>query len=269
MRHVTCERCGEFVELLVPSLEVCAPCAERQLVEPLRGPLDLGRLARSLLHLLGAIGIPAALLTIGFELPGLFFFAAVPQAPLQLQVAYGLFTLIAELAVMVLAHEALHGRSVSVLDALGRGLSRYGAVFVTRWLVGLQTLGWLLLLIVPGLYKAITYSLAAPAALFEETSGSDAVRRSMARTSGIVPLLALTSGVLMLAGVAWPFVVGAVAFELVPIELIDEQGNLPFGPAVAIDGLTAIPSALVMMLATLVLQIVYERTTLDERMSEA
>jgi hypothetical protein len=151
----------------------------------------------------------------------------------------------------------------------GGGLSRYGAVFVTRWIAGIQTLGWLLLLVLPGLYKALAYSLAGSVALFEDTSGNHAVGLSIERTRPHLVLLAVGYGGLILASFAWSTGASFVLYGAIPLEMLDELGQVPFELAVAIDALVQVPMSLAVTLSVMLLQVVYERTTLDAELADA
>jgi hypothetical protein len=167
---------------------------------------------------------------------------------------------------MVTAHEVLHGRTIGVLEAFGRGLSRYGAVFVTRWVANLLTLLWMLLLVIPGLYKVLQYCLAPSIAVFEDTSGAAAVDRSMERTRPHLLTIGLTVGLFYVSGIVWNLLVGAAyGVAAAPeVALLTPSGELDL----AVTALGTFPSALFGLLATLALQLVYERTAVDARLAE-
>lgn len=266
-QRLTCARCGNFVAWIDEREDVCASCLPASLPEPLRAPLTVGSVGQTLLWLLPRVGPMALFVTAAFETPGVFLFSMWPEAPFQLQALYGLFTLVGELGVMVLANEVLHGRSIGVLDAIGRGLGRYGAVFVTRWVSNLLTLLWTLLFVIPGIYKAAQYSLAPALALFEDTSGSAAVDRSIERTKPHLLTVALTVGLPAVAGILWNVVVGmAYGIALAP-ELALFEPSLETDLLVTAAG--TYPAAVFGVLATFAVQIVYVKTAMDARIADA
>ena len=262
--QVTCPRCGSFVaSLLAPPIAVCRPCGEKLLPAPLRGPLTLAGIAHGTGLVLRTAGFPCVLLALGFSLPGDVFFAFVREAPFQLQAAYGLVTLIADLGIMVLAHEALHGRSLSIGDAIGRGLPRYGAVFGARFRAGIQTMLWTFLLILPGVYKSLQYSLAGPIALFEPELAPAAVSHSMKRTRGILLLILASQTSLFMLAVGVPMGVWftlAAEVEASGVEL-SETVDIAFAIGLSVF------STLVLTVLTIVQQVIYAKTALDAQLS--
>lgn len=261
---VTCPRCGSFVaSLLEPPIGVCRPCGEKLLPPPLRGPLTIGGIAHGSGLVLRTAGLSCALLALAFSLPGDFFFALVPEAPIQLQTLYGLVTLIADLGIMVLAQEAVHGRSLSIGDALGRGLPRYGAVFGARFRAGIQLFLWSLLLILPGIYKAAQYSLAGPVALFEPAAAPSAVNHSIARTRGLVLLLLAVQTPIFALAVGGPVLV----WVLLAAEVEATGRDVSETAYITISVALGILSTLVLTLLTIVQQVVYAKTALDAQLA--
>lgn len=261
---VTCPRCGSFVaSLLEAPISVCRPCGEKLLPPPLRGPLTIGGIAHGTGLVLRTAGLSCAALALAFSLPGDFFFALVPEAPIQLQTLYGLVTLIADLGIMVIAQEAIHGRSISIGDAFGRGLPRYGAVLFARFRAGIHVFLWGLLLIVPGIYKSAQYSLAGPIALFEPEAAPGAVGRSIVRTRGVVGLLLAAQAPLVVLAVGLPVIVWvALAAE------VETTGRELSETAYVTIGITlGVLSTLVLTVLTIVQQVAYAKTALDAQLS--
>ena len=266
MSKTVCPRCGGFAESLVPSLDVCDACGDKVLPPPLRGPLTAGGLAGGTAHVLARVGPRCAAIALLFGLPGDVLLWLLPEAPLSLQIAYFTFvTLLADLAIMVLVHEALRGRTITVGDAFVRGVPAYGAVIGARLRAGLLTLLWTLLLVLPGIYKGAAYSLAPQVALFEPRRTHEATEVSIGRTRGVVWLLVAAELVLYTIAVGVPLGV-TVLFELGTLEL--GGAPAPFDPrALALDVALGAISTLSLALLLVVQQVVYDKTAVDAALS--
>ncbi len=215
---LSCPRCGTFVRGLLPNLDACESCAEKLLPENVRGPLSFSTASAGASHLIRRIGPAAIVITLAFELPGSVFFAFSPELPYQMHTLYGLFTLVGDLLIMSMAYEALLGRPVDMKAALLRATSRYGAVFRALWISNVVTLVGLLLLIVPGVYVAMTTFLAAPIALLETHAGIPAFTASRERTQGHWFLSAGTYGLSVALGFGVAVFVGIVSGVAMELE---------------------------------------------------
>jgi len=262
--QVTCPRCGSFVaSLLPPPIAVCRSCGEKLLPAPLRGPLTLAGIAHGTGLVLRTAGLSCVLLALAFSLPGDVLFTFVREAPFQLQAAYGLVTLVADLGIMVLAHEALHGRTVSIGEAIGRGLPRYGAVFSARLRAGIQTMLWTFLFIVPGVYKSLQYSLAGPVALFEPEAAPAAVSYSMTRTRGILLLILATQTPLFMLAVGVPMGIWFALAAEVQASGVELSETVDITMSIGLG----VFSTLVLTILTIVQQVIYAKTALDAQLS--
>ena len=261
---LSCPRCGNFVRELLPNLDACESCAEKLLPEGVRGPLSFSNLFAGALHLIKRIGPMALVITLTFQLPGSVIFAFAPEVPFQVQTLYGLFTLVGDLLIMSMAYDALLGRPIDMKAAFSRTTSRYGAVFRALWISNIVTLIGLLLLIVPGIYMAMTTFLAAPIALFEAHSGRTAFTASRERTKGHWPLVAATYGLSYALGLAFAMLVGIVSGVAMEIERESTGGALssiePWLPYASIA--TDIGLNLFMLLAAFFQMVVYTKTWL-------
>jgi hypothetical protein len=81
-------------------------------------------------------------------------------------------------------YEYLRGRQTTVGECLRVGLANIGPVFVVALLVGLITLGGMILCIIPGFIAMTVYSVAVPVAIQEKLREMDALRRSSSLTEG-------------------------------------------------------------------------------------
>lgn len=160
--------------------------------------MTLAELVRESLRTLARTAHLTVPLGIAFELPLVALELASDQ-PLPFSVIglYSLVTMVADGAVLVLADQALRERELATGEALGTSLSAFGRSFLTGLVANLTTLMLTLLLIVPGIWRALTYAIAIPIAIHEGRSGVEACTVSAARMKGHL-------GVALVAlGLAW------------------------------------------------------------------
>jgi hypothetical protein len=184
-----CERCGRFLCQACRAWEQpprCAPCSVR-LADPLGILAQPFSITNALRHgwrlfvgacpgILGVaviFSIPSGLLTYALESAGLSSNGRIYDATL------GLMGVGASLALMVGVAE---GRRYSVLQALGEGFRAWPRLFGARFRSGLWILLFGLLLVIPGIIKAVSLALATEAAFREPTR--DALENSSALTQG-------------------------------------------------------------------------------------
>lgn len=189
-----CTRCGNYCERLVPVYKVCEPCLDLVLPQGTRGEIGPSTIASGVGHLLRTVGLKSALILGLANIPS--GFVAVLRADEQTRGIGALAALFwspvpffAGLAVLVLAHQSLRGMPISLRDAAERAANRFLSVFWTNMVSGFFVVLWSLLLVLPGIHKAICYCLAPHIALFESRSGDDALAASMLRTQPILGTL--------------------------------------------------------------------------------
>jgi len=78
----------------------------------------------------------------------------------------------------------MRGRVVGIVEALRRGLSRFGAIVGLAILVGCGVWIGLILLIVPGIMFALRWSVALPACVVEGLGPLASMKRSAQLTKG-------------------------------------------------------------------------------------
>ncbi len=190
----SCTRCGNFCERLVPVYKVCEPCLDLVLPQGMRGEISVSTIASGVGHVLRNVGLQSTLILGLASLPS----GAVTVLRMHEEtrgfgalgaLLWSPFPFFAGLVVLVLAHQALRSMRISVRDALDLATNRFLSVFwtnvVSAFFVGL----WSLLLVFPGLHKALCYCLAPHIALFESHSGDDAIAASMQRTGPFIGTL--------------------------------------------------------------------------------
>lgn len=205
---IACSRCGTFAPLSsVAGAMLCAECAAR-MHEIARTPSSLGYLLKGIVQLLGRIGAVAAVIAFVFDLPisiAHFFF----PVPFAVESAWGFVTLIGNAAILVLAQQVIAGRPTSVGEAFKLAISRYGSLLGASIVSGIMTFLFLLLLIVPGVVRALGYALILPLVLHENADTSVALHQSLVRMKGHRAEAFFAYMVLFIPGF---FTVAAVAF---------------------------------------------------------
>ena len=147
--------------------------------------MTLAELVRESLRTLARTAHLTVPIAIAFEIP-LVALELAGDEPIAFEVIslYSLVTMVADGAVLVLADQALRARALEPGPALATSLAAFGRNFITGLIAGLMTLMYLLLLIVPGIWRALTYAIAIPIAIHEGRSGVDACRASADRLKG-------------------------------------------------------------------------------------
>jgi hypothetical protein len=200
----------------------------------------------------------------------LVFAFQTPGAYLQNALVTGVFGMIAALlsvvvtatsqAATVVAVSQVHlERPASVMDSFSKVKKQIAGVIGLSLRVGILVGLWSLLLIVPGILKAIEWSLAVPAKVLEDKSASEAMSRSSDLSRGnrgrifVIWLLfiVLSIGVSML--LQWPIQIAAGTGRrpLAPL-----QGVAVVWQLASVVG-TFISTCLVGPLATIAFSLVY------------
>jgi uncharacterized membrane protein len=91
---------------------------------------------------------------------------------------------LAQAAILYVAFQSMRGRVVGIVEALRRGLSRFGAIVGLAILVGCGIWIGLILLIVPGIMFALRWSVALPACVVEGLGPLASMKRSAQLTKG-------------------------------------------------------------------------------------
>jgi hypothetical protein len=263
--RISCPRCGNFCERLVPGYKVCEPCLQLILPPGMRGETNLSSVASGVGHVLRTAGLQSAVILglvnipIGFitvlrtheETQGIGALGALLWSP---------FPFFAGLVVLFLSHQSLRGMPISLRDAVGRVTSRFFSVFWTNLVSAFFAALWSLLFILPGIHKSICYCLAANIALFENQSGDDAIAASMQRTSpllGILYALGIAAAVssAMLQAAAAVFATGLTGAAEVAPELTIIAALLSAAAA-------GLASAFMSLLTLTTQQVIYEQSAL-------
>lgn len=215
-----CERCGTFAPL-TRSFEtaLCAECVRKSVHEIARTPLDFGHVVKGVGQILLRVGLPAALIGTGLELPHAIT-AQLVDVPTALDLAWSTLTsLVADLVAIHLAWQVVRGRrSIDVRAAFAAAGEAFPRVFVTRLVAGFQIILMSLLLIVPGVWRALTLFVATPVSMMENKGSADALSRSARLMQGH-RWLALASGALSIAPLVGVFAfTSAIAIAMLLVD---------------------------------------------------
>jgi hypothetical protein len=164
----TCARCGRFLCGECRAFDpppTCAACLARGRDAMLLGNQGLtagGTLSLSLKLMRATAPVLATAVAIGTAL-GLAIELGLPELPRSagnlIDRVYELTAgLVLDVAVVAAMLEASQGRTLKPGEALQEGLSAWGRVLKYRFLSGLLILVFTLLLIVPGILKALSYA---------------------------------------------------------------------------------------------------------------
>jgi hypothetical protein len=189
----------------------------------------------------GAIAVVVVIIWMPCELVDSYFnyFVFDPEdirGPMKLtQFLENFFGIIATAGVTYIALGRIADRKVGCGEALRMGFTRWGAMWVTRFLFCLTVIFGLLLLIIPGLYFGIRFWFAEAIVVAEGVSGPVALQRSFDLTRGrFWPLFWLI--ILSILIVAVPVVLLSLPVIFIPALdhwLIDAAFKLPCDIAAA------------------------------------
>lgn len=194
---LTCTRCGRFACASCRSSaasQLCVACAAAH-ADPLGlagKPYELGTVlvsgtrlffkALPRLALIAAVfTVPAALLQVALVSSGDDFKSVASSVRVSnfYDATLGLVGAVASLALLIAQAE---GRTLSVGAALSEGLGAWSRAFVTRLRVGVWILLFLLLLVLPGVWKGVTLMFASTAVV--RLRHVDPLARSQALVAG-------------------------------------------------------------------------------------
>jgi hypothetical protein len=149
----------------------------------------------------------------------------------------GLYGLVAGVlhsgAVIWLVHGALQGEGRSAVDSLLRAASRYFSLLGASLQSAIFTLLYLLLLVVPGVLKALSYAVVLPVVMLEDKNASASLARSTQLMDGH------RGAVLLAMCVALPLAIGPGALGLVLPSL--QESALARAGAGLLEGVLALP----------------------------
>jgi len=223
-----CERCGNFADLdNYDAQQICDACIAR-LSELERDPPTVGNLLSGSVWVLSRIGLLAALVVALADLPIVVIEVFFPESPTFLSTVWGMtVSIVAQGTVFHLAQRAIRGEELSLPASMRTSLEAASRLVIINALAGFQIFFFLLLLIVPGVMRALSLVLILPIIVNEADGGKDAIARSLARMSGhrVTALLAYAVwGVLWVGGLSaylgFSLALDTTALGQAPTELV-------------------------------------------------
>lgn len=219
-----CERCGDYAELVdYDGHRICEDCIGR-LSEIERTPPTIANVLSGAGTVLLRVGFPAAVLVSILDLPLTLAETFLPEMPMFVSSLWSAtVSILGQGAVLWMAHRAIRGERVDGIEALRRAADVWTRLVVTNFLAGIQIFLFTLLLIVPGVVRALSLAIALPIALHEEPDS--ALRESTRRMKGH---RAVAFVAYLIWGLAWLLAVGAsmvvyVGADLAYFEMADAE----------------------------------------------
>jgi hypothetical protein len=233
----TCTRCGRFMCIGCQAVDeppVCESCAPL-FIDPLQikaAHFSLWNTARNGLRMWSAVLPKVLLITTAFSIPGgLLSYAVATRLPKSTR-SFGnlydaLIGTIGAVACIALFIGVAEGRTLTLGEAIAESLSRWGRVFGARVRTGLWTALFLILLVVPGIWKSITLIFSVEAAvrvprgdalemsaeLVKERWWAVAVTSLLVQFGALAPGFALTGILEGIDGVVGVPLIARVVFE--------------------------------------------------------
>lgn len=137
-----------------------------------------GALIVGVLQIYRQVWWPASYLAVAVALPITFLSVLIPTSTAPDRFSW-LLTIVADGAIVFLTWQVLEGRErLSPSTAFGQSLQRWGAMVWATIISNLIVLLFMLLLIVPGIMRAMSYLLVLPMVLADRGRGSDALSSS-------------------------------------------------------------------------------------------
>lgn len=181
-----CERCGNYAPLSAKyGPDLCAECIERTAHPIVLTGTSVSELLSGVFQLLRAVGLPAAALVTAAAVPITLVEFVFPKLPFFVSSLWNFFvTTSVDMVVLHLAWQAITRREqrVAVGEAFSAVGRRLGGLLGTRFIANFVTFLFTLLLIVPGVMKAMSLFIVMPIALHEDNA--DPMSSSTMRMDG-------------------------------------------------------------------------------------
>jgi hypothetical protein len=182
-----CPRCGSFAVLRTQlGRSFCAECWARVIEPGVSVGQVLGDVRRLSARLLLKSWLALILVHLPLILGGALYRVNTGKAvPFQASSLYYFVTLFAVGAIIDVSHQVLMAdRSIDWSAAWRLSTRRWGAMLGAAWLSGILTFAFALLLVIPGIVRALSYFITTPIALHEGGTASATIEQSRLRTYG-------------------------------------------------------------------------------------
>lgn len=180
-----CPRCGTYAELRWHGRrELCEDCIERVKHPIETTPVTAGEILSGTTQLLGAVGLPALLVTVLIQLPAAALIAS-GDAGTVLTALYGLVSIFGTGVVIDLALQHIdREKKIRIVAAARVALGSWLGLIAAGLISGLIVMVFALLLIVPGILKALSYAIVYPLVVAGDAGGVDSLALSKERMKG-------------------------------------------------------------------------------------
>lgn len=247
-RQAACSRCGKRSELFWHGRrELCVRCIERVKHPIETSPVTVANVLGGAARLMGAVGLQAALVTALFQLP-LVALILWTDAGAILSMIWAMVSLVGTGAVIDLALQHVAGEeSVRIGRAIGVGARAWVGLFFVALVSSLVIGVGFLLLVVPGIFFALSYALIFPLIVDGDAKSTDAMGLSRQRMKGHRWTALFVFALVYLPPILWLVLMGpaGAAGGLDPRAVIPPELRPMSAAYVLVDALLALPIAFV------------------------
>ena len=222
-----CPRCGTYVEKLRwhGRRELCDSCVERVKHPIEKEPVTAGAILSGTGRLFGAVGLRAVLVTVAIQLPAAALILSGDSGTVLL-LLYGLVQLFATGVVIDLGLQHLdREEKIRLGGAMRVALGSWLGLIAAGLISGLIIFVFLLLLVVPGILKALSYAIVYPLVVAGDAGGVDSLGLSKERMHGHRTQAALAFAMAWLLPLS-----GYVIFGLMQNEMVSLSASATIPP---------------------------------------
>ena len=183
-RGPKCPRCEKHADLFWHGRrELCQACIDAVRTPLETEPITFGSLVRGTLDLVKRVGVHALAITLLFQLP-LTAITVTSEAGTAIAVAWAFVALIAMGMIIDVALQHVTDGRVSMGGAIRRALGVYIGLLFAALVSQILVLAFALLLVVPGIMRALSYAIVFPLILDGDATSTDALGVSKERMKG-------------------------------------------------------------------------------------
>ncbi len=242
-----CPRCGKRRPLMWHGRrELCAQCIDRVKHPIETSPANSGEILRGTGRLLRDVGVPCALVAVAFQLP-LAALTVWSEAGATIGLFWAPVSLVATGVIIDFALSHVDDRPLRIGPSLGVALRAWVGLLFAAIISELMVAIFTLLLVVPGILRALSYAIVFPLIIDGDARSTDALAVSQARMKGHRGAAFLAYLVVLVPPLLWLSTMGLDSWAM----SFDPKATLPpdarAGSAVygLVDAVLAVPITLV------------------------
>ncbi len=212
----TCPRCGTFATLSWHGRrrKLCDDCIERARHPIERSPAKTGEILRGVGTLLRQDGLRLAATAALIQLP-IAILTLVADLPPIARAFYAFATLLGTGAAIEVALQRIDGGELSIVSAYRLAVRKWIGMIAANLFAGLIIMFLMVLLVVPGILRALSYAIVLPLIIDGEAHGVDALSLSRERMKGhrlaVLPVYLVTLLPWIIVAVLYMFVSTALS----------------------------------------------------------